>query len=555
MGDYNKRDYLERRKSALINERQSFIPHYRELAEFIQPRRGRFFVSDRNKGDRRFASIINSKATQAHRVARSGMLAGTMSPTQPWFSLETPDSALMEFMPVKEWLYKVEALLRRIYNQSNFYNMAPVMLGELLLFGTGCMSQVDDFEDVARFYTHTAGSYMIGQNARYDVNTVIREFEWSVEQIVGQFGYKNCSMAVKTAYDRGTYDSWFPVTHYTGPNGDYDESKGDSRYKGVKSCYYEPGNVDKDAYLEEKGFDEFPYYCPRWDVTGEDIYGTDCPAMTALGDIKGLQIEEKRKAQAIDKMVNPPLSGPASLKSVPVSGLPGGLTAYDSNGTQKLEPIYTVNANLGELRLDIGAVERRIETAFYNDLFLAITQMEGIQPKNQLDIMQRHQERLLQLGPVLERLHGEFLNKMITRTFNQCARAGILPIPPPELQGQTLEVKYISSLAMAQKAVATQAIEKMALYVGGLVGAGKTDAWDKFDGDQSIDEYAQILGVPPRIIVSDDQVQAIREQRAQQQQAQMALAAAQQAADVAQSASKADMSGDNALTAMTGKSK
>ena len=535
MVDQYKRDYFHRRVSAMTVERQSFISHYKELAEFIQPRRGRFFISDRNKGDRRYSSIINSKATQAHRIARSGMLAGTMSPARPWFALETPDPDMMERSSVKEWLYKVELILRAIFNQSNFYNMAPVLLGELLLFGTGAMSQVDDFENVARFYTHTAGSYMIGQNEKLEIDTLVREFEWTVNQIVEEFGLENVSVFVKDQYDRGNYNIWTPVTHFIEPNPDADKRKPLSRFKPFRSVYYEPGNLDKNKFLRESGFDVFPAYCPRWDVTGEDVYGTDCPAMTALGDIKGLQIEEKRKAQAIDKMVNPPLKGPASLRNVSVSSLPGSLTIYDSDPQREvLQPLYVVNPQLQELRADIQAVERRIDTAFYVDLFLAISQIEGIQPRNEFDLAHRDAERLLQLGPVLERLHGEFLNHVIDRTFMQAVKANILPPPPPELQGMPLKVVYISTLAMAQRAVATGGIDRLAAYVGGLMKVGFTQAGDKFDADQSIDEYAKAIGTPPRVVVPDDDVNVIRQQRAQEQQAMQQAAMAEQVAGAIQ---------------------
>jgi hypothetical protein len=318
MADNTLRRYLERRKNEMKNERQSFDTHYKELSEFVQPRRGRFFTSDRNKGGKKHNSIINSKATQSLRVARAGMLAGTMSPTRPWFVLETVNPELMESKDVKIWLAKQERLLRAILNQSNFYNMAPVLLGELLLFGTAAMSHVNDFQDVARFYTHTAGSYMIAQNDRQEVDTMCREFEMTTAQIVSRFGLDNVSTSVRTAFDRGRYDQWFPVVHMIEPNPDSRPLALEARSLPFRSIYYEPGNNIEDAVLSRGGFKQFPAYVPRWDVTGEDVYGTDCPGMTALGDIKSLQIEEKRKAQGIDKMVNPPLHGPPSLRNVPV---------------------------------------------------------------------------------------------------------------------------------------------------------------------------------------------------------------------------------------------
>lgn len=531
MTEPTERELLNLQVSAMKLERQSFIEHWKDLSLFVAPRRGRFFIEDRNRGDKRYQAIINSKATQARRIAVSGMLAGIMSPSRPWFSYETPDPDLNEFQPVKEWLYKVELIHREILNQSNLYTMAPVMLGELILFGTGCMSHVDDFDDVARFYAHTVGSYMIAQDDKFKINTLAREFEMTTLQMVKKFGYDSCSIQVQTAYDRGNYNAWWPVTHVIMPNKNFNPNNPIS--KRFTSTMYEPGNngIDVEKYLERLGFHEFPVYVPRWETTGEDIYGTDCPGMTALGDTKGLQIEEKRKAQGIDKMTNPPLTGPSSVKNVPIRSLPGQATLYDDNssGNNQLRSLYNVNIPVQELTADIEKVERRIDTAFFVDMFLAISNMAGVQPKNQLELTQRDQERLLQIGPVLERLHGEFLSPMLDRLFNQTVRADILPPAPPELQGRPLKVRYISSLAMAQRAVATSGIDRLTGFVTAMKEAQLTDG-KKFNADQAIDEYAAVIGVPPRVILADDVVQQQRQQEQEAVQRAQNIAAATQAA-------------------------
>ncbi|KKL89623.1 hypothetical protein LCGC14_1912800, partial [marine sediment metagenome] len=163
------------------------------------------------------------------------------------------------------------------------------------------------------------------------------------------------------------------------------------------------------------------------------------------------------------------------------------------------------------------------------DLFNAISNMEGVQPRNQEELLQRNQERLLQLGPVLERVHGEFLSKLIDRIFNQMIKADIVPPAPPEIQGQELDIRFISSLAMAQKAVAVQGIERLAGFVGNLAQMNPA-ALDKLDFDQSIDEYANAIGVPPKIVVPDEKLQEIREEKARQQQLALMMEAAKSAA-------------------------
>lgn len=528
-----KRDFYEKRRSALLQERSTFEAHWKELSQYILPRKGRFFVEDRNKGDKRYQSIINSRATQAAKVSRAGLLSGVMSPSRPWFNLETEDDELMQVQEVRIWLEAVRKKMMGIYNRSNLYNVAPIMLADLVLFGTGSMCLLEDDKTVVRFYAQPIGSYTIAQDNRYDVNTHIREFQMTVEQLVDEFGIENCSARVTDLYKKGDYDQWVTICHYVGPNPKYEDGKEASKYKKIASVTWEQGCQEKEKYLRESGFDEFPYFVPRWDLTGEDVWGTDCPGMIALGDVKQLQLQEKRKSQAIDKMVNPPLKGPASLKNVPVSSLPGGLTIYDQDLTKEgLSTLYTVDPRLAELKLDNDGIEKRINEIFYVDLFFAITQMEGIQPRNQLELTQRNQERLLQLGPVLERLHNDFLGNMIERTFNIMARKGLLPEPPSVLAGQPLTVKFVSSLAMAQRSSQITAINDIRLFVTEMASGGFPDIIDKFDADQALDEMAQISGAPPTVIRSDEEVATRRQQRqeamAQEQQQQTAIELSQQ---------------------------
>ncbi len=551
MADKDRRDKFNRRLSALKAERSTFDEQYQSLAEFVSPRRGRFLQGERNRGGRHYWNkIINGEATLALGAATAGMFNGVMSPSRPWFMLETDDPDLAEHGPSKEWFYTVQEQMRRIFNDSNLYNMAPMMLREQLLFGTGCMSHEDDAETLCRFYAHTVGSYYIAQSDRFVIDTVYRETELTVAQIVQRFSRagevsKNISATVRNQYDLGNYDAWYPIIQVVEPNPDARLGSLRKKERPFVSVYYEQGNNDRDAVLSESGFYEFPFYCPRWETTNEDVYGTNCPGMAALGDVRQLQLQEKRKAQGIDKMVNPPLHGPSVLRNQPVSSIQGGGTFYDPPGTNHvLKPVYEVRLDLQALAADMDRVEGRIKRAFFVDLFLAISAMEGVQPRNQLELMQRNQERLLQLGPVLERQFGEFLNPLIDRTFNQMLRAGIVPPPPAALQGRRLKPRYVSTLAMAQQAAAVGTIERMAAFVSSLAQAGFPGAMDKFNAEQAVDVYADATGTPPQLVVPDEVVAERRAQQEQQQAAITNLAAGQQMADMAKKVGEIDLGGD-----------
>lgn len=552
MSEYTRRTEILNRKSALWNERASWFDHWREISELIMPRTGRFLITDRNKGTKKHQKIIASTGTRALRVLAAGMMAGMTSPARPWFRLATSDTGLMEYGPVKVWLNSITLLMRRIFEKGNTYRALHSMYEELGGYGTAANIVMEDFDNVLWHYPLTIGEYAIATNYKGQVDTVYREFEMTVSQMVGEFGIENVSPQVKNLYDTGKgLDNWRPVLHVIEPRKERDYSAKDAKNMPYKSCYLELG-VNEDKYLRESGFKHFPVLAPRWHATGGDIYGNG-PGMEALGDIKQLQHGQLRKGQALDYKIKPPLQIPASLKNSSMSTLPGGVAYFDSTGPQNsIRTMYDVNVSVVEQLEDIRDMREAINQAFYVDLFMMISQDDrsGVTAR---EIAERHEEKLLMLGPVLERLHNELLKPFIDVTFDRIITAGIMPPPPPELQGMELNVDFVSVLAQAQRAVGVSGVDRMLQTVGTIatfqMNAGKApEALDKLDTDQIIDAYADMLGVDPNLIVADDKVALIRQDRAAQQQAMQQQQQVAQAAQTAQMLSTTDTSSENALT-------
>ncbi|MFM2208842.1 MAG: hypothetical protein RIQ96_485, partial [Pseudomonadota bacterium] len=520
----NRRQRILARKSALWKERASWVTHWREISEYQQPRAGRFVVTDRNRGDKRTNHILDNTAVFGDRTLAAGLMSGVTSPARPWFRLEVKDKDLMESGPVKTWLHDVAALLRAIFASSNTYRSLHTIYEELGLFGTACAVVLPDFDNVIHHYPLTVGEYALATNSKGEVDTLCREFQMTVAQMVEQFGKDNCSQTVRDLFNRGSYDTWVDVIHMIEPRKNRDLTKRDARNMRFASIYLEPGKDNWDKFLSESGFERFPALAPRWVVTGNDVYGTS-PGMECLGDVKQLQHQQLRKGQAIDYQVNPPLQVPTKYKEATKARLPGGVFYVDSVGQgQAVRSAFEVQLNLQHLMLDIQDVRERIRAAYYADLFLMLASdnRSGI---TATEVAERHEEKLLMLGPVLERLHNELLSPLIDIAFDYANRAGILPEPPRELEGMELNVEFISVLAQAQRAVATQGMDRL-LGVVGQMAAAKPEVLDKIDFDQVVDTYGEAYGVDPKIIVPDDKVAALRQQRAAAMQAQQAAAAA-----------------------------
>jgi len=234
------------------------------------------------------------------------MMSGITSPARPWFRLGSGDKKLDDVTAVKLWLHDVQTVMYKVFSSSNFYNSLHQLYSELGVFGTASMGIFQDFENVIWCKPYTVGSYMLGMDGQNVNDTIYREYELSVGQVVKQFGLDNCSDSVQKQFKTGNSEAWVKIVHVVEPNADRDDNSVKASDMPFRSVYYEYDrgkSTVEDKFLRVSGFEEYPILSPRWDVTGEDIYATDCPGITALGDVKALQLAERRKYQGIDKLV------------------------------------------------------------------------------------------------------------------------------------------------------------------------------------------------------------------------------------------------------------
>jgi hypothetical protein len=564
-----RRQEYELLRSQLDNEISSFTADWREIGDYIIPRRPRFALTDVNKGGRRNQKIIDSTATLALRTLRSGMMAGITSPSRPWFKLGKSDKTGPESAEVKRWCSAQSTKMSNVFLRSNLYNVLPIVYGDMGAFGVGAMFCEEDFDSVIRFYSLPIGSYRIACDELGRVRVFSREFNMTTRQLVSKFGnipgtskinWDNISSVVKNSWDNGEYERWFTVCHIIQPNKNYDPRKITAEYKRYESVYYEQGTVsgndsnylrgdDKEKYLRIAGYNYFPVLAPRWEICGEDVYAASCPGIDAIGDVKGLQNLQKRKAQAIDKLVNPPMVGPSALKAGRPSILPGDITYMDvREGMQGFKPVHEVKPEINNLLLDIQDHQQRIRRAFYEDLFLMLSTSDRRQITAR-EIEERHEEKLLALGPVLEQLNQDLLDPLIDITFDFMMQQGLIEDAPDELIGEgKINVEYISVMALAQKLVGISGIERFAGFCANIAAqTGQPNSIRKVNIDKMIDVYGESLSINPEIIRSDDEVAEII--NAEQKQAQAAQAS-QAMIDMSKSAkdlSQTDLEKDSAL--------
>lgn len=543
------RSYLEQRKSALKAEFDLIKGDLKDIRDYMHPRAG-MFEEDLNSTKRQLYStkVINNRAAICRRVLSSGMLAGASSPSRPWMKLAAEDPDANKFKPYAEWLDVAQKTLYAIFHRTSLYQRLPHIYSEMPMFG---LSPLGVFEDVTKgitHRTHTLGSYYVAQNAEGDVNTICIPYVLTVGQFAQRFGINKASITVKNLYNQNKFEAKVVMFNLIEPNRGLKIGSPYANGKAFISIHWEE-NGDSDLIAHIGGYEEFPYMVPRWEPNSDHVYSGSL-GMDSLGDCRQLQTQEIKFGVALERMIDPSLQVPSGLKGEIINKSAGGITYVDpmQAGQQGIRELYQVNPAIANMMQDIGRVEGRLEELWYKDLFLMLSSSDRRQ-MTATEVAERHEEKLLMLGPVLESIHNDLFNPYIDRVFNIAMRTGMLPPPPEGMDGMRIKVEYTSMLAQAQQAIGINAIERYAGFIGSQA-AMFPELRHKYDVLSAVDEFAAMSGVPAKINRSNEEVQArVQEDKQAAQQAQQ-MEMMQQSLQGAKTLSEIDTNSGSALTEM-----
>lgn len=521
------REKCEDRLIALKRLRQDYDPECLQIARFMQPHRSRFLTSDRgaagnrnqtNRAVRRHWNdkLLDTYGLKAARILTNGMTSGLTSASRPWFALSFDDEELRDRPGVRDWLSECERRMYAFLARTNFYGAAKTGYAELGLFGTEACLMMEHRDRGMVNHTFTFGEYWIACGDAREPDVLYRACPLTVREAVQTFG-NSVSKKVRALYDQSTYTEIVNYYQAVEPNSDFSGQFGQMPWRSV---YWDADdtkeNDEKDGggIVSVKGFMDQPFWAARWDIASGETYGTS-PGMEALSAVRELQLLARRENEIIDKIAKPEMVVPNGLR---LTGQPGRMVTGNGYTKENIVVPYvpdwqafqTTQAKRQHLQMEVDALT-------YAELFNAITNMQGIQPRTVEEIAARNEEKLTQLGPVIERVSNEKLKVIIERVFGIMLRGGLLPPVPEEAAEREIKIEFVSILTQMQRMVGIGSLERTASFIGNL-GAAFPQANDKLDVDELIDDYADRAGAPARIIRSSKEVEGDRKARAQQQQ-------------------------------------
>ena len=496
----------------LQSQRQTWETHWQDVADYMQPRKADV-TKQRSRGDKRMELIFDSSPIQAVELLAASLHGMLTNPSTPWFTLRFKDEDVDGEDEAKLWLQSATDAMYTAFNRSNFQQEIFELYHDLITFGTAAMFIEEDSDDLVKFSTRHINEVFIAENDKGRIDTIYRRFKISARAAVQKFGNK-ISSDIRSIVDKDPYKE-IEIIHAVYPRKDFNPTKKDKSNMPFESVYIEfkTGNE-----LSVSGFKEFPFVVPRYLKASHEIYGRS-PAMTALPDVKMLNEMSKTTIKAAQKQVDPPLLVPDDGFLLPVRTVPGGLNFYRSGTRDRIEPL-NIGAN-NPLGLNM---EEQRRTAIRNVFYVDQLMLQTGPQMTATEVIQRNEEKMRLLGPVLGRLQSELLKPLIDRCFNILLRRNQFAPAPDFLSGQDIEIEYVSPLAKAQKSTELQSITRGIEILGSL--ANVAPVFDYINFDSLVKHVADLVGIPQKVLKLQSQVNAEREEAAaaaaeQQQMAQM----------------------------------
>lgn len=520
------------RFNQMKTDRSQFDNTFEDIVKLVRPNTNSFQGSN-TPGDEKGKEMYDSTAPWAAEQLAGGLNTFLTSPTERWFSLSTAKdpNVLTVPRPILAWLERVSDIIYSEYARpdANFHSAIHEGYLDLSSFGTGVLYQEYSMEKGSLcFYCYPLASCYFSEGKDGVANFIIREFEFSVRQLLDKFP----DTLPKHVREEKNLEKKFKILHCVMPRTERHVGKLDGLNKAFASVYIlKEGHV----LLSEGGYDSMPYHVARWTKVSGETYGRS-PAWTALPDIRVLNTMARVVLKAGQKIVDPPLMVPDDGFLMPIKTSPGSLIFF-TPGTDPIIPLETKGRP--DIGLDMMDQKREaITRMFYVDYIIRQKKKER---QSATEIQDERGEMLRQMAPMLGRISKEWLSPILRRSFMLLHAVGRIPEPPMELlqYNYAMAIEYTSPAAKAQLEAKANTMGRYIQEVTPLASLDPS-VLDAIDLDAFVQETALLRGVSRTMLRSEEQIIAVRQQRAERQQAAEQAALAEQSSSTLKNIAQAN---------------
>lgn len=519
--------------------RATLDQYFQDLMYYSLPRKA-YINRIKNVGDKLPTDIYDSTAILSNAYFAAGMQAYMSSPQTRWFAIAIKNRNYMSTQSVLKYLRDTEDVLYSMVNASNFYQEDVEGYLTLGSIGTDILYGEDDNLENIRLHDLNIENVIILEDSTRRVKTAYIEYEFDAAQAVEKFGKEKLSEEVNKAFAKSDFGTKFKFLFCVHPRGVYDQSKKTAKNMPFAALWIER---KEKKIVREGGFTEFPFFVSRFAVAKGSPYGYS-PMMNVLPDAKMLNQMEHTTIIGAQLEIAPPVEIPDEAFLRPYNFNPRGRNIKNVGfPNEHITPIQMGSrTSVGVDYLEYK--KNTIQQTFYNDLFLSTPDVGN---RTATEVSIANNQRMQMLGSAVGNVMREKLSPFIQRLYAIAAKNNKLPPLPPELNGQEYIIEYVSPLARAQKHLELQNLNDAMAIIGGfaevqLASGQAAEVLDKLNLDQAVDYVSEITNITPKIIRDDAEVEEIRNNRAQQQQATAQMAMIEQGAGAAKTGAEADKS-------------
>jgi hypothetical protein len=506
------------RMSSLKDAKRPLEPYWKKLSQMCSfaPE---LWEEDKNR--RHKQQVFDNTARNSLTYFSASMKSIICPTTGRWHRLKSSRPELEENDDVQRYLQYVSDLLFKVRYQagSMFPVEADLLFNQLGVYGTSVWYVGEDVGKKIVYKSIPFNEVYIDRNELGELETVYREYELTASRAYELYG-NACSKEIKGCLEKEP-NRKFKFIHAVELQKDRDLKAKD--YRGMKYASYQY-EVESQTVVKKSGYRTMPYSAPRFLGMEGLIYG-DSPALQAFYDILTANEMGKTILRTGQLQANPPILASQGLIDSNKLGMAGAVVrgGLDSQGRPTALSMQYGNNLAVTLEMQ-REVRLAIEKAFLVPLFQALTQEKEM---TATEVEKREVEKAMLLAPMCERIASEWLMPMIERELDVVSQYGLLDGVPDELMFDgSLGIEFESPFVHLQDSAKITGMYKW-LEANMTMAQADPSVLDIVNLTEASRKIANYYDVDRVAIRSREEVDAMGEQRAQQQQAEQLLGASE----------------------------
>lgn len=542
-------ELLLTRFKGMESARSPYVPLWQESTDHYLPHKA---FSTKSPGSEGGDLIWDSTPADSLQKLSSRLFGIIMPPSEAWLGIgHRAQPGTKDENGMKEWASRTaEKTLAFLANEETGWYTAGAESFESHCLHSMYVKYIEENDKtVLNVRCIPLSECYIAESADGIVDTLYRKYTMTVRQMVQTWGKDKLSKEVSDLWKENKPETKVDILHCTYPREDIDAKARGNKAMPWASVYIEEKNKH---VIEESGYHEFPYSVPRWGKGPGEVYGSGCPAAVALPTVRVLYAQVRTATMTAEKLGSPPLlcSDDGVLGSLNTG--PNGIIWYRA-GTQDKPEYLAIKGDLAALDNMVERSREEIRSMCYSNRL----DNEDRPNMTATEATIKRNDRWQSLAAMLGRIQNEGLTQELNRVVRILLRKGLVDPLPEGYTEKNIKFFYTNQLTQSQSQQGLQTsrvlIEMITPLIEMAQALGAENPIDNFDLDAMARRAHAVSGAPADELRKKQDVDTIRDEKAKARQAQETLQNAGAVADVAKTASGADMSSPNALTALMGR--